>query len=118
VWKRIGPGHASSPRRTWRFRLARALARSVEQWDAVTANAAEAPLDALLDNYLSGRHRDSTGEGCIYAALAADVARQDNPALRRRFTEVCVPRSTSWPGWSLVARKRCDASRRWPGWRA
>jgi TetR/AcrR family transcriptional repressor of nem operon len=40
-----------------------------------------------LDSYLSGRHRDGTGEGCIYAALAADVARRENPTLRRRFTE-------------------------------
>ena len=64
----------------------RVLARSGERWNAVAANA-EAPLDALLDSYLSGRHRDGTGEGCIYAALAADVARQKNPTLRRCFTE-------------------------------
>ena len=66
---------------------ARALARSSERWNAVAANAAEAPLDALLDSYLSGRHRDGKGEGCIYAALAADVARQENPTLRCCFTE-------------------------------
>jgi TetR/AcrR family transcriptional repressor of nem operon len=66
---------------------ARVLARTSERWNAVAANAAEAPLDALLDSYLSGRHRDGTGEGCIYAALAADVARRENPTLRRRFTE-------------------------------
>jgi TetR/AcrR family transcriptional repressor of nem operon len=66
---------------------ARVLARSSERWNAVMANAAGAPLDALLDSYLSGRHRDGTGEGCIYAALAADVARQENPTLRRCFTE-------------------------------
>ena len=66
---------------------ARALARSIERWEALTASAAEAPLDALLDSYLSGRHRDGTGEGCIFAALAADVARQGNPTLRHRFTE-------------------------------
>jgi TetR/AcrR family transcriptional repressor of nem operon len=65
----------------------RVLARTSEHWSAITANAAQAPLDALLDNYLSGRHRDSTGRGCIYAALAADVARQGNPALRHSFTE-------------------------------
>ena len=66
---------------------ARALARTSERWNAVAANAAEAPLDALLDSYLSGRHRDGKGEGCIYAALAADVARQENPTLRCCFTE-------------------------------
>jgi TetR/AcrR family transcriptional repressor of nem operon len=63
------------------------LARTSEQWNAVAVNAAEAPLDALLDNYLSGRHRDGIGNGCVYAALAADVARQENPALRHSFTE-------------------------------
>jgi TetR/AcrR family transcriptional repressor of nem operon len=66
---------------------ARVLARTSEQWNAVAVNAAEAPLDALLDNYLSGRHRDGIGNGCVYAALAADVARQENPALRHSFTE-------------------------------
>jgi TetR/AcrR family transcriptional repressor of nem operon len=66
---------------------ARVLARTSEQWNAVAVNAAEAPLDALLDTYLSGRHRDGIGNGCVYAALAADVARQENPALRHSFTE-------------------------------
>ena len=37
---------------------ARVLARSSERWPPMAANAAEAPLEGLLDSYLSGRHRD------------------------------------------------------------
>src|SRR5258708_39191857 len=65
----------------------RALARSAETWAALADGGAPAPLSTLVDHYLSGRHRDDTGRGCVYAALAADVARQDNPALRRSVTD-------------------------------
>jgi TetR/AcrR family transcriptional repressor of nem operon len=80
-------GHVESKEDLELQACARVLARTSEQWNAVAVNAAEAPLDALLDNYLSGRHRDGIGNGCVYAALAADVARQENPALRHSFTE-------------------------------
>jgi TetR/AcrR family transcriptional repressor of nem operon len=64
----------------------RVLARTGDAWPAMAAKNPEAPLKGLLDWYLTARHRDRVGEGCIYAALAADVARQNSPALRRTFT--------------------------------
>jgi len=64
----------------------RVLARTAETWPALAAKDPEAPLKGLLEQYLTARHRDRPGEGCIYAALAADVARQSSPALRRTFT--------------------------------
>jgi TetR/AcrR family transcriptional regulator, transcriptional repressor for nem operon len=66
----------------------RVLDRSAETWPAM-AKDPQAPLKGLLDRYLTARHRDGPGEGCIYAALASDVARQNSPALRRTFTPVC-----------------------------
>ena len=69
----------------------RVLARTTEIWPAIAAKNPEAPLKGLLDRYLTARHRDGPGEGCIYAALASDVARQNSPALRRTFTTALRP---------------------------
>jgi TetR/AcrR family transcriptional repressor of nem operon len=69
----------------------RVLARTAELWPAIVAKNPEAPLKGLLDRYLTTRHRDRPGEGCIYAALASDVARRDSPALRRAFTTALRP---------------------------
>jgi len=33
-------------------------------------------LEGIIDRYLSPRHRDSPGAGCVVAALGADLARQ------------------------------------------
>jgi TetR/AcrR family transcriptional repressor of nem operon len=64
----------------------------------------------LLDWYLTARHRDRPGEGCIYAALAADVARQNSPALRRAFTVGLRPLIDTLlqivPGRSKAARQQ------------
>jgi len=65
----------------------RAMDRSEARWSAAIGESREAPLAALVDRYLSARHRDGPGEGCLYAALAADVAREGSPALRGRFTQ-------------------------------
>lgn len=70
---------------------ARALAGTAERWPAMAARNPEAPLQALLDEYLSKGHRDKPGQGCALAALASDVARHDSPALRRTFTEALRP---------------------------
>jgi len=39
----------------------------------------------IVDAYLARSHRDSPGEGCVIAALGADIARQPKP-IRRAFT--------------------------------
>ena len=88
----------------------RVLARTTELWPAIVAKHPEAPLEGLLDRYLTARHRDEPGEGCIYAALATDVARQNSPALRRAFTTALRPLIDTLvrivPGRSTGARRQ------------
>lgn len=87
----------------------RALERNAEAWQRMASDGGD-PLAALLQGYLSLRHRDRTGEGCVLAALAADVARSGTPALRRIFTqglEALLGRLTALlPGRSKAARRR------------
>ncbi len=44
--------------------------------DRVQTNAARAEREAGIQQYLSRAHRDTPGEGCTFAALSADAARQ------------------------------------------
>ena len=59
--------------------VAEALASSVSTWGtrAKAAAASGSPLsyEQLVSDYLSEEHRDNPGTGCIFAALAADIAR-------------------------------------------
>ena len=55
------------------------LARALEEGrNASTASLGEQPADfsRIVRSYLSRRHRDSRGDGCAIAALAADVGRE------------------------------------------
>jgi TetR/AcrR family transcriptional repressor of nem operon len=65
----------------------RVLTKTIEKLDAVASREPKPTLAMLLERYLSAEHRANVGEGCVFAALAVDVARQDNPPLRRRFAE-------------------------------
>lgn len=66
-------------------------------------------LAALVRGFLSAEHRDSRGEGCGFAALAADAARRE-PATRAVFTRAvrgAAARIASvLPGRSAEARRR------------
>ncbi|MQA90938.1 MAG: TetR family transcriptional regulator [Gemmatimonas sp.] len=64
----------------------RALEKSSEKWAERAAKSPDSPLAGLIDPYLSTKHRDDPGNGCLYAGVGLDVARQDNPRLRRSFT--------------------------------
>lgn len=64
-----------------------ALDRSIETWRKLLESTRDAPLAAILDQYLTGKHRDHPGQGCLFAALAADISRHQNPTLRRVVTE-------------------------------
>ena len=47
--------------------------------------ASDDPLETLVRYYVSDYHRDEPGLGCSLAAMAADAARHDDPALRQCF---------------------------------
>jgi len=56
----------------------RAFDESVRRWDGLTARQPGSSARAAMhENYLNAAHRDHPGKGCPAAALAADVARQD-----------------------------------------
>src|ERR1700732_1564902 len=57
----------------------RAMARAAMNWTNVTAGAPKNPYAALLEHYLSPRHRDDPGHGCAFAALSGEAARCGKP---------------------------------------
>ena len=66
-------------------------------------------LSDVVRRYLSPRHRDDPGRGCLFAALSADVARQPR-SVRRAFTEGLSNRLEMLrkliPGRSAAAQRR------------
>ena len=54
-------------------------------WNRYTDKALAQPLQTLLRRYLTEAHRDRVSEGCVFAALATDAARQGQP-VRGAFT--------------------------------
>src|ERR1700730_5047019 len=48
----------------------RTMARSAANWTRAVAEAADEPHAALLQHYLTPRHRDEPGRGCGFAALS------------------------------------------------
>ena len=67
------------------------------------------PLPAITDAYLTARHRDDPGTGCLLAALGSDVPRQ-GPGVRRAVTDYLISAfdllAKLVPGRSKVARRR------------
>jgi TetR/AcrR family transcriptional repressor of nem operon len=51
------------------------LAKSKQKWETLAQASPEAGLAAIARSYLSKRHRDDPGSGCVYAALGGEVAR-------------------------------------------
>ncbi len=88
-----------------------AVAAALEAWRAQLDQSRDpaAPLEAVLDAYLSEAHRDAPGTGCALAALAGDVARSGSQP-RTLYTEQ-VHRSLSGMAARLggTADARADA---------
>lgn len=57
-----------------------------EGWTDRIAGTPNPSFGALVRGYLSPRHRDDPGHGCLFAAVASDVVRQPR-SVRRAFTE-------------------------------
>jgi TetR/AcrR family transcriptional repressor of nem operon len=63
-----------------------AEASKLDAWIALVEHARKNPLAAIISSYLSARHRDHPGTGCLFAALGPEVARQRG-GVRRAFTD-------------------------------
>jgi TetR/AcrR family transcriptional regulator, transcriptional repressor for nem operon len=87
----------------------RAMARSAANWGKVIAGAPNDPYATLLKHYLSSRHRDDRGHGCVFAALSGDAARCSKSVRTtfalglERLIEVVAK---AVPGRSKAARRR------------
>ena len=64
----------------------RVVEQTVKRWRDLVASDRSDPLEPLLAHYMSCAHRDDPARGCVYAALAAEVAREKSPRLRHGFT--------------------------------
>jgi len=65
--------------------LALAMDRTVAHWLNLTHGlSAEKGLDAVVESYLSSRHRNNPARGCALPALASDIGRS-GPEARRTF---------------------------------
>jgi TetR/AcrR family transcriptional repressor of nem operon len=56
-----------------------------EGWAEQAAGAANPSFEAVIRGYLSPRHRDDPGHGCLVAAVGSDIVRQPR-SVRRAFT--------------------------------
>jgi TetR/AcrR family transcriptional repressor of nem operon len=87
----------------------RAMVRAATNWERVVADAPDTPFAALLKHYLSERHRDDPGKGCVFAALAADASRSGK-VVRNAFAEGLEPLldilTDAIPDRSKAARRR------------
>jgi TetR/AcrR family transcriptional repressor of nem operon len=68
----------------------RAMARAAANWSRLVEAAPDSPYAALLEHYLSPKHRDDPGKGCAFAALGNDVARSGK-IVRKAFAEGLAP---------------------------
>ena len=80
-----------------------------EGWVRRLTGTAKPSFGVVVRGYLSPRHRDDAGGGCLFAALGSDVVRQPR-SVRRAFTEGLRLRvdtlQTLLPGRSTAARRR------------
>jgi TetR/AcrR family transcriptional repressor of nem operon len=80
-----------------------------ERWMERLTGSAAPSFGDVVGGYLSPRHRDDIGHGCLFAALGADVVRQPR-SVRRAFTEGLRARVEALrallPGGSAKARRQ------------
>jgi TetR/AcrR family transcriptional regulator, transcriptional repressor for nem operon len=87
----------------------RVMALAIVNWEKTAARAPDDAFAALLTRYLSPRHRDDPGRGCVFAALGADAARS-GPLVHDAFADGLEPLvallAQSAPGSSRRAQRR------------
>jgi len=102
-------GHFSSKEHLIAEASVHALTRSLALWSKLAEGAPGDPLSAIAEAYLTSRHRDNPGTGCVLAALGPDVSRQGR-ALRHAVTDhvrsAVELLAKLLPGKSKAARKQ------------
>jgi TetR/AcrR family transcriptional repressor of nem operon len=92
----------------------RTMARAVANWTKLVEAAPDSPYAALLEHYLSPKHRDDPGKGCAFAALGNDAARSGK-VVRKAFAEGLAPLidilAQSIPGKSASRKSIPDKSK-------
>jgi TetR/AcrR family transcriptional repressor of nem operon len=64
----------------------RALSVTDDRWQQLADSGDKQALQTVISRYLSEKHRDGAGSGCLLAALGPEAARQGAP-VRRAVTE-------------------------------
>ena len=92
----------------------RTMARAAANWTKLVEAAPDSPYAALLEHYLSPKHRDDPGKGCAFAALGNDAARSGK-VVRKAFAEGLAPLidilAQSIPGKSASRKSIPDKSK-------
>ena len=79
-------GHFASKADLAEQACAAAVGKSAEKWEAMARARPETGLAEIARSYLSKRHRDDPGGGCVFAALGGEVARRSD-AVRATVTK-------------------------------
>ncbi|AUG53429.1 TetR/AcrR family transcriptional regulator [Thalassospira marina] len=83
-------GHFKSKQDLEEESCRRTLANTRDLWQKRLEKDRTHPIAGLVDGYLTVRHRDDPGQGCAFAALAPDAARQGN-GVRDAFSDGLKP---------------------------
>jgi|TARA_R110000796_G_scaffold82691_9_gene181504 TetR/AcrR family transcriptional repressor of nem operon len=78
-------GHFDSKEQLMAEACEYAIGVTGRRWRRLVSDSDGPSMDTLARRYLSKRHRDAPGDGCVLAALAGDAARQ-SPPVRAAFT--------------------------------
>ncbi len=97
-------GHFASKEALMAQTLEYALGESARKWGRIIAAKPTQSASAIAQSYLSLRHRDDPGDGCVLPTLGAEVARRGTP-VRRMFTAGFAGLAELLGG-SLVARSK------------
>lgn len=102
-------GHFASKEDLMAKSCERALAKSAAKWESLVARDGRQALAAIADSYLSTRHRDHPGAGCLVAAVGVEAGRR-GPDVRRAFTDgvksLVAVLARAIPGRARAARRR------------
>jgi TetR/AcrR family transcriptional repressor of nem operon len=79
-------GHFDSKDSLAEQACATGLEKTTRKWETLAGDSREAALAEIARYYLTKRHRDDPGNGCVFATLGGDVARS-SAAVRSTVTK-------------------------------